>query len=88
MSVALVPQSPQLFYGTVLEYLRMARAGSSRSEVEEAARLAGVHDFVRRIQTTSSAPLVRGFRFACRGAGCRCDDAVAGGPRLDLRALA
>src|SRR4051794_26020083 len=47
--VAPVPQRPHLFYGSILENLRMARPGASRAEVEEATRLAGAHDFVRRL---------------------------------------
>jgi len=48
-NVALVPQRPHLFYGSLLENIRLARPGASREEVEEAARLAGVHDFVERL---------------------------------------
>ena len=44
--VALVPQRPHLFYGSVLDNIRLARPGASRVEVEEAAKLAGAVDFV------------------------------------------
>jgi ATP-binding cassette subfamily C protein CydD len=47
--VALVPQRPHLFYGSVLENIRLGRPGASRPEVEEAAELAGVAEFVRRL---------------------------------------
>lgn len=47
--VALVPQRPHLFYGSVLENLRLARPEASRSEIEEAAELAGATEFVRRM---------------------------------------
>jgi ATP-binding cassette, subfamily C, bacterial CydD len=47
--VALVPQRPHLFYGSVLENIGLARPGASRSEVERAAELAGVTEFVRRL---------------------------------------
>ena len=47
--VALVPQRPHLFYGSVLDNLRLARPGASRKEVERAAERAGAHDFVRRL---------------------------------------
>jgi ATP-binding cassette subfamily C protein CydD len=48
-NVALVPQRPHLFYGSVLENIRLARPGASREEVEEAAELAGAAEFVRRL---------------------------------------
>ena len=45
--VALVPQRPHLFYGSLLENIRLARPGASRAEVEEAAELAGAAEFIR-----------------------------------------
>jgi ATP-binding cassette subfamily C protein CydD len=48
-SLALVPQRPHLFYGSVLENIRLARPAASREEVERAARLAGAADFIRRL---------------------------------------
>jgi ATP-binding cassette subfamily C protein CydD len=48
-NVALVPQRPHLFYGTLLENIRLARPEASREEVEEAARLAGAHEFAGRM---------------------------------------
>jgi ATP-binding cassette, subfamily C, bacterial CydD len=47
--VALVPQRPYLFYGSLLENIRLARPGASRAEVEEAAELAGAADFIRHL---------------------------------------
>ena len=47
--VALVPQRPHLFYGSVLENIGLARPRATRSEVEEAAELAGAADFIRRM---------------------------------------
>ncbi|HEU4493637.1 MAG TPA: thiol reductant ABC exporter subunit CydD [Rubrobacteraceae bacterium] len=44
--VALVPQRPHLFYGSVLDNIRLARPGASRAEVEAAAELAGAVDFI------------------------------------------
>jgi ATP-binding cassette, subfamily C, bacterial CydD len=48
-NVALVPQRPHLFYGSLLENIRLARPEASRGEVEEAAKLAGAHEFVGRL---------------------------------------
>jgi ATP-binding cassette, subfamily C, bacterial CydD len=47
--VALVPQRPHLFYGSVMENIRLARPEASRYEVERAAELAGAAEFVRRM---------------------------------------
>src|SRR6266568_4690042 len=44
--VALVPQRPYLFYGTVRENIRLARPGASDNEVAQAATLAGVTAFI------------------------------------------
>src|SRR5829696_7083631 len=48
-SLALVPQRPHLFYGSVLENIRLARPGASCEEVERAAELAGAAEFIRRL---------------------------------------
>jgi ATP-binding cassette subfamily C protein CydD len=47
--VALVPQRPHLFYGSVLENIRLAKPNATRSEVERAAALAGAAEFIRRM---------------------------------------
>lgn len=47
--VALVPQRPYLFYGSLLENISMARPDAGREEVERAADLAGVAEFVGRL---------------------------------------
>lgn len=44
--VALVPQRPYLFYGTVRENIRLARPGADEEEVAQAAELAGVSAFI------------------------------------------
>jgi ATP-binding cassette subfamily C protein CydD len=46
-NLALVPQRPHLFYGSVLENVRLARPDATRQEVERAARLAGAARFIR-----------------------------------------
>ena len=47
--IALVPQRPHLFYGSLLENVWMARPQAGQREVEEAAALAGCEEFVRRL---------------------------------------
>jgi ATP-binding cassette, subfamily C, bacterial CydD len=48
-NVALVPQRPHLFYGSVLENISLARPEASREEIERAAELAGTAQFIRRL---------------------------------------
>lgn len=47
--VALVPQVPYLFYGTVAENIRMADPDASTDRLVAAARLAGAHEFIERL---------------------------------------
>jgi ATP-binding cassette, subfamily C, bacterial CydD len=47
--VALVPQRPHLFYGSVLENIRLAKPNATRPEIERAAELAGAAQFIRRM---------------------------------------
>ncbi|MEM9081530.1 MAG: ATP-binding cassette domain-containing protein, partial [Verrucomicrobiota bacterium] len=44
--VALVPQMPVLFRGTIEENILMGKPGASREEVEQAAKQAFAHDFI------------------------------------------
>jgi thiol reductant ABC exporter CydD subunit len=44
--LALVAQDTYLFYGTVADNLRMAKPDAARAELEAAARVANVHDFI------------------------------------------
>src|SRR5215207_2725755 len=48
-NVALVPQRPHLFYGSVLENIRLPRPDASREEVESAAEMAGAAKFIREL---------------------------------------
>jgi ATP-binding cassette subfamily C protein CydD len=48
-SLALVPQRPHLFHGSVLENIRVARPDASREEIEKAAELAGAAGFIRQL---------------------------------------
>jgi ATP-binding cassette, subfamily B, bacterial len=44
--IGMVLQTPHLFSGTIRENIRYGRLDSSNEEVEQAARMAGAHDFV------------------------------------------
>jgi ATP-binding cassette subfamily B protein len=44
--IGIVLQTPHLFSGTIRENVRYGRLGASDAEVEEAARIAGAHDFI------------------------------------------
>ena len=48
-NLALVPQRPYLFYGSVLENIRLARPDATREEVERTAELAGASGFIERL---------------------------------------
>jgi ABC-type transport system involved in Fe-S cluster assembly fused permease/ATPase subunit len=45
-SIAIVPQDTVLLHTTIGANIGFARAGSARSEIEEAARIANLHDFI------------------------------------------
>jgi ABC-type multidrug transport system fused ATPase/permease subunit len=47
--IALVPQEPVLFSGTIADNIRYGRLQASDEEVEAAARAAHVHEFVQRL---------------------------------------
>jgi ATP-binding cassette subfamily C protein CydD len=47
--IALVPQRPYLFYGSVLANIRMARPSASAQEIIEAAELAGAAEFIKQL---------------------------------------
>jgi len=44
--VGIVLQTPHLFSGTIRENIRYGRLDASDSQVEEAARVAGAHEFI------------------------------------------
>lgn len=48
-SIALVPQRPYLFYGSVRENIRMARPTASDAEIIEATRQAGALPFIEQL---------------------------------------
>ncbi len=44
--IALVPQDPYLFYGTIADNLRVAKPDASLAELENVARAANIYDFI------------------------------------------
>jgi subfamily B ATP-binding cassette protein MsbA len=66
---ALVSQQPFLFHSTIEENIRYGKPEATREEVERAARLAGIHDFV--------AALPEGYATNVADAGSR----LSGGQR-------
>lgn len=46
--IGIVLQSPHLFSGTIRENLRYGRLDASDADIEEAAKIAGAHDFIMR----------------------------------------
>jgi ATP-binding cassette subfamily B protein/subfamily B ATP-binding cassette protein MsbA len=55
--IALVPQQPVLFSGTIADNIRYGRLQSSDQEVEAAARSAHLHDFVAQLPHGYQTPL-------------------------------
>ncbi len=48
--IGIVLQTPHLFSGTIRDNIRYGRPEATDAEVEEAARLAGAHDFIVRLE--------------------------------------
>jgi ATP-binding cassette subfamily B protein len=48
--IGVVLQTPHLFSGTIRENLRYGRLGSTKDEIEEAAKLAGAHEFIATLE--------------------------------------
>ncbi|NPV78412.1 MAG: ABC transporter ATP-binding protein [Anaerolineae bacterium] len=58
--IGMVLQTPYLFSGSVRENIRYGRLDASDDEVEEAARLAGAHDFILRLEKGYEEPVGEG----------------------------
>jgi ATP-binding cassette subfamily B protein len=48
--IGMVLQTPHLFSGTVLENIRYGKLNATNEEIEEAAKLAGAHDFIMQFE--------------------------------------
>ena len=55
--IALVPQEPVLFGGTIMDNIRYGRLEASDAEVEAAAKAAQVHEFVQRLPKGYQTPV-------------------------------
>lgn len=63
--IALVPQRPYLFYGSVEDNIRMARPTATQRELEAAAELAGAAEFITQLPQGYTTPLgERGARLS------------------------
>jgi ABC-type multidrug transport system fused ATPase/permease subunit len=47
--IAYVPQSPQIFSGTISNHIRYGNLDATDGEILQAARLAGAHDFIQKL---------------------------------------
>src|SRR6185295_5961151 len=55
--IGVVLQTPHLFSGAVRDNIRYGRLGASDQEVEQAARLAGAHDFIMTLSKGYDEPV-------------------------------
>jgi ATP-binding cassette subfamily C protein CydD len=55
--LAWVPQHPHLFYGTVADNIRLAKAGATDEEVIAAARAAHAHEFIANLPFAYDTPI-------------------------------
>lgn len=57
--IGLVGQEPVLFNTTIRENIRYGREDASDYEVEEAAKLANAHEFIRRLPLVTTIIFIR-----------------------------
>lgn len=55
--IAVVPQTPSLFLGTLEDNIRIGRQDASRAEIEDAARKAHAHDFIMAMPEGYNTPV-------------------------------
>ncbi|PKO13845.1 MAG: ABC transporter ATP-binding protein [Chloroflexi bacterium HGW-Chloroflexi-10] len=58
--VGIVLQTPHLFSGTVRDNLRYGRLNATNEEIEAAAKLAGAHDFIMKLEKGYEEPVGEG----------------------------
>lgn len=58
--VALVPQEPHIFYGTVEDNIRLGRPEATAEEIRAAAEAAGAHRFIDRLPQGYDTPVGEG----------------------------
>jgi ATP-binding cassette subfamily B protein len=58
--IGMVLQTPHLFSGTIRENLRYGRLNASDEEIEEAAKLAGAHEFISKLEKGYEEPVGEG----------------------------
>ncbi len=61
-NVAIVSQETYLFAGTILENIRYAKPEASYTEVIEAAKIAGAHDFIMKLPDAYSTMIGFGYK--------------------------
>ncbi|WP_300922786.1 ATP-binding cassette domain-containing protein, partial [uncultured Dubosiella sp.] len=49
LSISYVPQDPSLFTGTILENIRMGNGCAGKQAIEEAAKKAGLHEWIESL---------------------------------------
>ncbi|NCP88276.1 MAG: ABC transporter ATP-binding protein [Anaerolineae bacterium CG_4_9_14_3_um_filter_57_17] len=58
--IGIVLQTPHLFSGSVRENIRYGRLGATDADVEEAAKIAGAHDFISALEKGYEQPVGEG----------------------------
>ncbi|MFN2221854.1 MAG: ABC transporter ATP-binding protein [Candidatus Promineifilaceae bacterium] len=58
--IGVVLQTPHLFSGTIRENIRYGRLDATDAEIEDAARLAGAHDFISTLEKGYDEPVGEG----------------------------
>jgi ATP-binding cassette subfamily B protein len=58
--IGVVLQTPHLFSGSIRENIRYGRLDATDEEIEDAARLAGAHDFIRTMEKGYEEPVGEG----------------------------
>ena len=58
--IGVVLQTPHLFSGTIRENIRYGRLDATDEEIEEAAKLAGAHDFITKFEKGYDEPVGEG----------------------------